>query len=155
MNFELNDTECNTVPAEAYFDPMWRAETRKRLHIYFNGCCAYCGRTLSLEVNRWNTLTIEHVTPRARKIDNSDNNLVPACSDCNNAKSDRSLLSLLRDGWRPGEKVQRKGRKYIEMEIQKEEQAHRLFEMAKTKREEKQLRRMYRAKVEAKRSIGM
>lgn len=52
-----------------------------------NHRCAYCGRPAG---------TVDHVVPRSRGGDNSWENLVACCRDCNNRKGDRTLAEL---GW--------------------------------------------------------
>jgi 5-methylcytosine-specific restriction endonuclease McrA len=51
--------------------------------------CAYCNVRLTRE-----TLTRDHVVPRARGGGGGDN-LVPACVPCNRAKADHGLLHFL------------------------------------------------------------
>ena len=52
---------------------------RKRRILKTYGCnCIYCKKELTLE-----TMTIEHVKPRAKGGDNKLENLRPACSFCN------------------------------------------------------------------------
>jgi 5-methylcytosine-specific restriction endonuclease McrA len=60
--------------------------------------CVYCGRSdLSL--------TVDHIIPKARKGEDTWENLVTACVDCNNRKGDRtpeeSHMQLLRKPMRP------------------------------------------------------
>ncbi|WP_028279810.1 HNH endonuclease [Arthrobacter sp. H5] len=52
-----------------------------------NHLCAYCGKSAS---------TIDHVMPRSRGGADSWENLVACCLRCNNAKGDKTLVSL---GW--------------------------------------------------------
>ena len=60
--------------------------------------CQYCGRS---EVS----LTIDHIIPKARMGEDSWENLVTACVECNNRKGDRSPeeahMKLLRKPMRP------------------------------------------------------
>jgi CRISPR/Cas system Type II protein with McrA/HNH and RuvC-like nuclease domain len=59
----------------------------KRLRIYIRDKyrCQYCGeRKLPA------TLTLDHIFPRSRGGDNSPLNIVTACLDCNNRKSNRT-----------------------------------------------------------------
>jgi 5-methylcytosine-specific restriction endonuclease McrA len=60
--------------------------------------CAYCGRGDL-------TLTIDHIVPKARGGDDSWENLVSACTNCNNKKGDRTPgeagLSLLVRPFKP------------------------------------------------------
>jgi len=50
--------------------------------------CAYCGKT-SYEDNV--KLVVEHIFPRSKGGTNEGHNLITACSDCNNRKSDMIL----------------------------------------------------------------
>jgi 5-methylcytosine-specific restriction endonuclease McrA len=60
--------------------------------------CAYCGRGDL-------TLTIDHIIPKARGGDDAWENLVSACTNCNNQKGDRTPheagLSLLVKPFKP------------------------------------------------------
>jgi len=60
--------------------------------------CVYCGRS---DVH----LTVDHIIPKARKGEDTWENLVTACVDCNNKKGDRTPeeahLKLLRKPMRP------------------------------------------------------
>jgi len=54
--------------------------------------CQYCGTTISR-----NTMTLDHVVPRAKGGRSSWENVVAACEPCNWAKADRSLLEARRE----------------------------------------------------------
>ena len=60
--------------------------------------CQYCGRTDA-------GLTVDHVIPKAKKGEDSWENLVTACVDCNNRKGDRSPeeshMKLMRKPMKP------------------------------------------------------
>lgn len=51
--------------------------------------CAYCGTTPPSVV-----LEIDHITPVAKGGDDSADNLITSCFDCNRGKSDRLLTSI-------------------------------------------------------------
>lgn len=57
--------------------------TRKNIMRRDGYKCAYCGRGDL-------TLTIDHINPKARGGDDSCENLVSACTHCNNKKGDRT-----------------------------------------------------------------
>jgi 5-methylcytosine-specific restriction endonuclease McrA len=60
--------------------------------------CQYCGRTDS-------TLTVDHIIPKCKAGEDTWENLVTACVECNNAKGDRSpdqaSMKLLRRPMKP------------------------------------------------------
>ncbi len=60
--------------------------------------CVYCGRS---DIS----LTVDHIVPKARKGEDTWENLVTACVDCNNRKGDRTPdeahIKLLRKPMRP------------------------------------------------------
>jgi 5-methylcytosine-specific restriction endonuclease McrA len=60
--------------------------------------CVYCGRS---DIS----LTVDHIIPKARKGEDTWENLVTACVECNNRKGDRTPdeahLKLLRKPMRP------------------------------------------------------
>jgi 5-methylcytosine-specific restriction endonuclease McrA len=72
--------------------------TRKNIMRRDGYKCAYCGRGDL-------TLTIDHIVPKARGGDDSWENLVSACTICNNRKGDRTPseagLSLLVRPFKP------------------------------------------------------
>lgn len=53
---------------------------RKRFIVLVNHgpCCHYCGQSL-----RYDSITLDHRTPRVRGGTNHVTNLVPACKQCN------------------------------------------------------------------------
>lgn len=54
----------------------------------FGHCCAYCLQHLDAP-------EMDHVVPLARGGAHDPSNVVPACSQCNSSKRDRSLLALI------------------------------------------------------------
>jgi hypothetical protein len=52
-------------------------------------CCQYCGKRPPQT-----TLEVDHIDPVANGGDNSINNLVTSCFDCNRGKSDRLLTAV-------------------------------------------------------------
>jgi len=56
---------------------------RREVMAKFGGRCAYCGRSRAH--------TVDHVRPLARGGAEWPDNLVPACSGCNNAKANMTL----------------------------------------------------------------
>jgi 5-methylcytosine-specific restriction endonuclease McrA len=63
------------------------ASSMKRMRIYTRDKyrCQYCGEKKSV-----NQLTLDHILPRSRGGDNSPVNIVTACVECNNRKSNRT-----------------------------------------------------------------
>lgn len=63
------------------------ASGMKRLRIYMRDKfrCQYCGEKKGV-----NELTLDHILPRSRGGDNSPVNVVTACTQCNNRKSNRT-----------------------------------------------------------------
>ncbi len=59
-----------------------------------DGCCAYCGKSLSLInygiIGARGAWHIDHSVPKSRGGTDYLRNLVPACIDCNLDKGDRS-----------------------------------------------------------------
>ena len=49
------------------------------------GRCAYCRCVLTVE-----TVTVDHIKPKAQRGNGDRANLAPACFDCNRAKQDRT-----------------------------------------------------------------
>ena len=57
----------------------------------YNGRCSYCGLL-------YEQLTLDHIKPRSKGgHTRSEDNLTPACYDCNNAKSDLSVEEFRND----------------------------------------------------------
>lgn len=56
---------------------------------YFDGRCAYC-------LEKFDSITVDHVEPLSRGGENSEPNVVPACLSCNSRKQDRTLLKCAR-----------------------------------------------------------
>lgn len=54
---------------------------------YFNGCCAYCGKTPSL-FDRYYLLHADHFVPVAKGGGYTPDNIIPACQNCNLSKHD-------------------------------------------------------------------
>ncbi len=58
-----------------------------------DGCrCVYCGEVYDVDA-----LSVDHVQPRVRGGDNSQGNVVTACTACNTAKASRTLAQFLRE----------------------------------------------------------
>ena len=58
--------------------------TRLAIILRDDSCCAYCGTA----VEDGARLTVDHIMPRALGGDNSKQNLVTCCSECNETKGD-------------------------------------------------------------------
>jgi 5-methylcytosine-specific restriction endonuclease McrA len=56
----------------------------------FSFICQICGRGLTLEVRKENTLSLDHKIPLNRGGDNTKENSVPTCWNCNRSKGDRT-----------------------------------------------------------------
>ena len=63
------------------------ASGMKRMRVYMRDKfrCQYCGEKKSA-----GALTLDHILPRSRGVDNSPVNVVTACVSCNNRKGDRT-----------------------------------------------------------------
>lgn len=68
-----------------------RESLRDRVHDKTPGVCWYCGDPVSHK-----TKTMDHVIPRAKGGQDTYENLVPCCKDCNRIKGDRSISDLRR-----------------------------------------------------------
>ena len=55
-----------------------------------NDACSVCGVQLTLEVNKSNTLSLDHRIPLNRGGNNTKENCIPACWNCNRSKGDRT-----------------------------------------------------------------
>jgi len=55
----------------------------------FNSCCAYCCQPLG------NNAVREHMTPLCRGGDNTINNIIPSCPDCNSRKGTKTLIEFV------------------------------------------------------------
>lgn len=64
--------------------------TRTQLFNMFGGRCAYCGHQLNMK-----SMTKDHLLAKADGGDNTIENLLPACRECNQGKGHSSL-----EGWR-------------------------------------------------------
>lgn len=64
-----------------------RAEWLEQLEVFGN-VCAYCLRPAPM-------LEMDHVIPLSRGGEHTIDNLVPACSRCNNTKGPRGPLAML------------------------------------------------------------
>lgn len=56
--------------------------------------CFYCGRPFSINMDGWNNMTIDHVNPQVKAVDenvHNIDNLRIACKNCNSAKSDKLI----------------------------------------------------------------
>lgn len=65
-----------------------------RLRLSFNrqsGICTYCHHPMTLEKDRMNSATMDHVIPRAVGGTSASFNLVVACYRCNQIKGAMSL----------------------------------------------------------------
>lgn len=61
----------------------------KETVIYFNGECAYCGRTM----RKGERLTRDHLVPVSEGGYTNQENIVPACSCCNASKGSQEWRS--------------------------------------------------------------
>ncbi|MFF7127214.1 HNH endonuclease [Streptomyces sp. NPDC008240] len=71
------------------------AQDLRRLWGRHHGECAYCGESSA-------ALHQEHIVPISRGGTDGIGNLVPACSNCNLSKGDRTVME-----WRLGKKAPR------------------------------------------------
>ena len=78
------------------FDPPWKL-VRSKIKQKFGGVCAYCAAP-SL------SLTLDHVVPKSKGGPTTWYNLIPACYECNQSKSNHDLSTWYREQpfWDPG-----------------------------------------------------
>ena len=71
--------------------------TAQRLRLFNRqgGRCAYCFSEMTMELNRDNTATRDHIRPKSRGGPSSDFNLISSCRRCNSLKGDMPLLKFL------------------------------------------------------------
>jgi len=84
----------------ALMEERWRLSRRKRAEMATglrfdvfrrdDFRCRYCGRG----INQGVLLEVDHVVPQSRGGDDSMDNLVTACWQCNNGKRDKVLLTI-------------------------------------------------------------
>ena len=55
------------------------------------GLCCYCSRKMTLQFNKKRTATVEHIIPKSK----NGRVLSAACNNCNQKKSDTSLIMFL------------------------------------------------------------
>lgn len=85
-------TAAFKVPAVLRLDRYTRSATRnvkfcrENVYIRDDSRCQYCGKYFAMK-----HLTLDHVIPRSKGGRTSWENIVAACTKCNNAKADRSL----------------------------------------------------------------
>lgn len=66
----------------------WRASIKEA----WDNRCAYCGRPPIDD----ESLTIDHVRPKSRGGEDRTSNVIPACSECNQAKSSTDWVAWFR-----------------------------------------------------------
>lgn len=59
------------------------------------GFCAYCFNQMTMDTNRVNTCTREHVKARSDGGKSDRTNIIGCCSTCNQEKSDTPLVIFL------------------------------------------------------------
>jgi CRISPR/Cas system Type II protein with McrA/HNH and RuvC-like nuclease domain len=69
-----------------------RAEKRLAIYIRDQFTCVYCQRDLRSADKR--DVTLDHITPRCVRTDNSAHNLVTACLSCNSTRRDTPLAEF-------------------------------------------------------------
>ena len=74
---------------------MGKTLVRRKLMEEQIGFCVYCFNKMSMKVNREDTCTREHVLARSDGGKSDRNNIVGACSKCNNEKGDQPLVIFL------------------------------------------------------------
>jgi 5-methylcytosine-specific restriction endonuclease McrA len=72
--------KIQTVPRSPRKNQWWRAAKK------LDGHCWYCGCT-----PEFGELTVDHAKPKSRGGQNQDENLLPACSYCNNLKANLTV----------------------------------------------------------------
>lgn len=67
------------------------------LHLFREqaGECVYCHDTMILEIGEKRTATIDHVIPRSKGGPNTQDNVVAACSECNEKKGRKLPLNFI------------------------------------------------------------
>lgn len=72
---------------------------RMRTYIEQGGICPYCGKSLgnihNVLCNDENYVDVEHILPRSRSHDNSENNKILAHTKCNSAKGNQTPYEYL------------------------------------------------------------
>lgn len=78
---------------DTYNGMRWCCDSKRAaIHIRDGWRCVYCG--ISLKDARKGFRQLDHLFPVALGGDDSAENLVTACADCNNAKADRPLDTI-------------------------------------------------------------
>lgn len=72
-----------------------RQQWRDSIKEAWNNRCAYCGRP-PIDDNSLTELTIDHVRPKSRGGEDRTSNVIPACAQCNQAKSSQEWVSWYR-----------------------------------------------------------
>lgn len=65
---------------------MFSKNKRRRILQKYNGRCAYCGCSISLE-----TMTVDHYVPKDMGGNGSYENLMPSCQSCNQLKNNDTI----------------------------------------------------------------
>lgn len=72
-----------------------RQQWRQSIKDAWNNCCAYCGQP-PIDDDSLTELTIDHVKPKSRGGEDRTSNVIPACRECNQAKSSQDWVAWYR-----------------------------------------------------------
>jgi hypothetical protein len=72
-----------------------RQQWRQGIKDAWNNRCAYCGKP-PIDDDSLTELTIDHVKPRSKGGEDRTSNVIPACRECNQAKSSQDWVAWYR-----------------------------------------------------------
>jgi hypothetical protein len=79
----------------SYQTPVKHRNRRLELHREQLGFCAYCFNRMAKALGKDNTVTADHIIPRAHGGSDERDNLAGACVTCNQKKADSPLVIFL------------------------------------------------------------
>lgn len=88
-------SQCDLEALLTYQPEIKHGNRRLELHRQQLGFCAYCFNRMAKAIGRRNTVTADHIIPRAHGGTDDWENLVGACSICNNKKRRTPLLVFM------------------------------------------------------------
>jgi 5-methylcytosine-specific restriction endonuclease McrA len=69
---------------------------RKFFFVSQNGKCAYCSTEMTMQLNKPNTCTLDHIIPKSQGGPSTIFNLLGVCFRCNNLKNDMPVVMFLK-----------------------------------------------------------